>query len=90
MSIYIPLLVIALASWTPRPSDASMVRGDVFYIQVDGSTVSGWLPTPCHDLRIDETGDALDVYSVTAPGMYCCQTLTYFEVDIMPPSLPRP
>jgi len=82
--IFIPLLIASLLPWSPRPSDAALIRGSVFYTQVDGSQVSGYLPTPCHELRINQTEARLDIYSVLAPGTMCDQTLYYFSVDIMP------
>ena len=77
-------------SYAPKPTDAALVRARAF---VDSSvvapgklTLTGNLPTPCHELRIVllATDGALDVqvYSVTDRGAICAQVLKPFNVDV--------
>jgi hypothetical protein len=83
--IYLPLLV-AFIPWTPLPSDADMIPGAVYDLQAivtgDDITLSGLLPTPCHELRIAENDTGLEVYSLLSPDYQCMQTLTPFYVQL--------
>jgi hypothetical protein len=85
--------------YAPQPSDSSLTRGQVF-IQEKGLliresyppqislTLSGELPTPCHQLRIQvndpDENNKIDVeaYSVVNSDMMCTQVLEPFQASI--------
>jgi hypothetical protein len=82
-----------------QPHDSNLTRGEVF-IQEKGLlvresyppqislSVSGGLPTPCNELRVqvgepDETNNIkVDAYSVVDPNMMCIQVLKPFQASI--------
>jgi hypothetical protein len=85
--------------FAPKPDDTNLSRGNVF---IDESglliresfppqialSVSGDLPTPCHELRVDveepdpENKLNVDAYSVVDPDRPCIQVLEPFEANI--------
>ncbi len=83
----------------PMPTDANLSRGNV-YIEEMGLIIresyppqialslSGNLPTPCHQLRSEiDPPDAqnkinVDAYTVVDPNMMCAQVLKPFEENI--------
>ena len=83
----------------PKPSDGNLTRGNVF-IQESGLViresyppqislvVSGELPTPCHELRVEvsvpdaENKIMIDLYTVVDPDMVCIQVLKPFQENI--------
>ncbi len=89
----------------PRPGDEQLTRGNVFvqeaglliresYPPQIALTVSGELPTPCHQLRIalsepdQENKIAVEVYSVVNPDMVCTQVLQPFQEQVELGSFP--
>ncbi len=50
--------------------------------------ISGYLPTPCHELRVsipdpDENGDIfVEVYALTEPNLECEQVLRAYDVSV--------
>ena len=83
----------------PRPGDEQLTRGEVFINQASlliresyppqiALSVSGDLPTPCHELRAaigqpdQENKIPVDLYSVVDPNMVCTQVLEPFEEQI--------
>lgn len=78
--IFLPLLIASLLPWQPQPGDSQLVEAAVFVIEQNDYHVTGYKPTPCHQVRI--AGDR--VYSVVEPDIYCLQTLTLFEVVLQP------
>jgi hypothetical protein len=75
--ILLPIIIASLSPYAPRAGDETMIRQSVIIEYNDGYRVSGWLRTPCNELRID--GD--EVYSVYPPDVNCMQTLEYFAVE---------
>lgn len=77
--ILIPLIIVSLLPWQPQPGDENLIRGGALVVYQDKDRVAGYLPSPCHELRID--GEK--VYSVLDPDAGdCLQTLTWFDVYI--------
>lgn len=92
-------------STSPNPSDKKLERGNVF-ISESGLLVresfpvqialvlSGELPTPCHQLRVNvdppdnENKIHVEVYSVFDPNMTCIQVLKPFQESIPLGSFP--
>lgn len=74
--VFVPLLIASLLPWQPQPGDSLLVEGTAWVVERDDYHVAGYLPTPCHQARMD--GDR--VYSVADPGLFCLQTLTPFEI----------
>jgi hypothetical protein len=89
----------------PLPNEDKFTRGEVFVegtsIQVLESSpvqivlvVSGTLPTPCHQLRMEmKSPDAqnridLELYTLVDPEMMCVQMLEFFEESINLGSFP--
>jgi len=85
--------------YAPQPSDSSLTRGEVFieekgvlvresYPPQISLSMSGNLPTPCHELRVqvgepDEKNNIqVEAYSVTDPNMMCTQVLKPFQASI--------
>lgn len=83
----------------PKPSDGKLTRGNVFIQESDlliresyppqiSLGVSGELPTPCHELRVEvsvpnaENKIMLDVYTVVDPDAVCIQVLKPFQENI--------
>lgn len=95
----IPIQEQPAMPYTREPKDANLTRGNVF-IQETGLliresyppqialSVSGDLPTPCHQLRADITAPdienkiSVDVYTVVDPNMMCIQVLKSFQENI--------
>jgi len=91
--------------WDPQPEDKALERGpahmegtavlvlESFPVQIM-LTVSGSLPTPCHQLRIAvvepdaKNQIAVEVYSVADPTRSCTQNLAPFEVNVPLGSFP--
>jgi hypothetical protein len=91
--------------WDPQPGDKSLERGpahvegaavlvlESFPVQIM-LTLSGSLPTPCHQLRIAVAAPdaqnqiAVEVYSVADPAQSCTQNLAPFEVNVPLGSFP--
>jgi hypothetical protein len=85
--------------FAPKPDDTNLLRGNVF-INESGLLIresfppqitlslSGDLPTPCHELRIDvkvpdsENKINVEVYSVVDPDQVCIQVLEPFQANI--------
>jgi hypothetical protein len=93
------------APYEPQPGDAALTRGRAFVEATDilvlesfplqfQLSLSGSLPTPCHELRIVvEEPDAqnnieVDVYSVVDPNAICIQVLQPFEASVNLGSFP--
>jgi hypothetical protein len=85
--------------YAPQPGDSALIRGNVFIQESDlliresfppqiALTLSGELPTPCHQLRVQaEAPDAdnqinVEVYSVVNPDLACIQVVEPFEANI--------
>ena len=88
-----------LAPWDPQPSDSRMQRGEVELTSVEIITLesdppqfrlslSGALPTPCHQLRVAVSQSAdlskidFEVYSVFDSDEICIQVLEPFTEEI--------
>ncbi len=85
--------------YAPKPNDTNLTRGNVF-INESGLLIresfppqitlslSGDLPTPCHELRVDvqepdsENKINAEVYSVVDPDLVCIQVLEPFQANI--------
>ena len=85
--------------FAPNPDDINLSRGNVF-INESGLVIresfppqitlslSGDLPTPCHELRVNvqepdsENKINVDVYSVVDPDRVCTQVLEPFQANI--------
>ena len=85
--------------FAPKPNDKNLTRGNVF-INESGLLIresfppqitlslSGDLPTPCHELRVDvkepdsENKINVEVYSVVDPDQVCIQVLEPFQANI--------
>jgi len=86
-------------TFAPKPNDTSLSREDVF-INESGLLIresfppqitlslSGDLPTPCHELRVEikepdpENKINVEVYSVVDPDQVCIQVLEPFQANI--------
>src|SRR5687768_5141255 len=85
--------------YAPKPGDEQLTRGAVFINEASlliresfppqiAVSVSGDLPTPCHELRAviaapdQENKIMLDLYSVVDPDTVCTQVLEPFEAQI--------
>lgn len=83
----------------PQPGDEQLMRGEVFINEASlviresyppqiSLSISGDLPTPCHELRAaisapdQENKIAVDVYSVVDPNVACIQILEPLEEQI--------
>jgi len=81
--------------FSPKPGDEQLSRGSVFLNEVSlviresyppqiSLSVSGDLPTPCHELRAEigspdaENKIKVDVYSVVDPNTACVQVIEPF------------
>lgn len=86
-------------SFLPQAGDSKLTKASAFAESVDllsdGSEpvqimlhISGYLPTPCHELRIyvpppdDENNIKVDMYSVAEPEVICAQVLRAFDITI--------
>lgn len=91
--------------YAPQPGDDALHRGPAFVEATDilvlesfplqfQLSLSGNLPTPCHELRIvvDEpdanNNIAVDVYSVVDPNAICIQVLQAFQASVNLGSFP--
>lgn len=91
--------------FSPTPDDADLIRGQVYLDSTELLTlesfplqfslqVTGNLPTPCHQLRVDVSPpDAqnkvmVNVYSVADPEVMCIQVLEPFDTNISLGSFP--
>jgi hypothetical protein len=87
------------APFAPKPSDADLSRGEVFLNESElliresfppqiSLNMSGDLPTPCHELRVNipepdsENKINVEVYSVVDPDQVCTQVLEPFQENI--------
>ena len=85
--------------YSPKPEDAVLTRDEVYLGSKDlltmesyplqfMLTLTGDLPTPCHQLRVlvnppdAENKILVEVYSVTSPDQVCVQMLSPFEVNV--------
>jgi len=91
--------------YSPKPEDSSKIQGNFFLdsstlnimesypIQVS-LTLSGSLPTPCNELRVDinqpdqQFKIQIEVYSVLDPEMMCAQVLKPINITIPMGSFP--
>jgi hypothetical protein len=93
------------APWQPAPQDKDLSRGEAFVNKTDllilesfppqyMLTLSGTLPTPCHQLRVEvgkpdaQNQIQIEVYSVVDPNKMCIQVLEAFEENIPLGSFP--
>ena len=87
------------APWEPKEGDENLLRGEVFLDETEIIilerepaeiilTISGELPTPCHNLRAvvsqpDSTNImSVEVYSLSKPEEICIQVLEPFDIEI--------
>jgi hypothetical protein len=85
--------------YAPQPADSGLTHGEVFIQEMGvlvresyppqiSLSVSGELPTPCHELRLQvndpDEDNRIDVeaYSVVDPDMMCTQVLEPFQANI--------
>jgi hypothetical protein len=85
--------------FAPNPDDINLSRGNVFITESElliresfppqiSLSLSGDLPTPCHELRVkveepdSENKINVEVYSVVDPDRVCIQVLEPFEANI--------
>lgn len=85
--------------FAPQPGDESLTRGNVYINEASliiresfppqiSLTLSGDLPTPCNQLRVEvkppdgEKKIVVDVYSVVDPSQICMQVLEPFDAVI--------
>jgi len=86
-------------NFLPQFGDSNLTKASAFAESVDlisdGSEpiqimlhISGFLPTPCHELRVyvpppdDENNIMVEMYSVAEPEVDCVQVLRAFDVTI--------
>jgi hypothetical protein len=85
--------------YAPQPADSSLTRGEIFIQEMSiliresyppqiSLSLSGELPTPCHQLRAQvnepDENNRIDVeaYSVVDPDMICIQVLEPLQASI--------
>jgi hypothetical protein len=87
--------------YAPKPEDAKLERGMVFLNLEDSGillqesfpvqvtmVLSGNLPTPCHELRVNasppdsENRIQVEAYTVVDPEMICTQVIKPFETQV--------
>jgi len=85
--------------FAPKPNDTNLSRGNVFLNESElliresfppqiTLSLSGDLPTPCHELRVDvqepdpENKINVEMYSVVDPDQVCIQVLEPFQASI--------
>jgi hypothetical protein len=85
--------------FAPKPDDTNLSRGNVFLNESEllfresfppqiTLSLSGDLPTPCHELRVDiqepdlENKINVEAYSVVDPNQVCIQVLEPFQANI--------
>lgn len=95
-----------MKDFRPKPEDEKMMRNNVYLDSTDlltlesyplqfMLTISGNLPTPCHQLRVmtnppdAENRIHIEVYSVTNPDAMCAEVLQPFNVNISLGSFPE-
>ena len=88
-----------LPAYLPQTGDNALTKGGVItssvYVLYSGTDpaevivhISGYLPTPCHQLRVlipepDENKDIyMEVYSLIPPNQICEQVLRAFDVSV--------
>ena len=93
------------APYAPQPGDDALQRGPAFVEATDllvlesyplqfNLSLSGELPTPCHELRIfvgepdADNNIAVDVYSLVDPNAICIQVLQSFQASVNLGSFP--
>jgi hypothetical protein len=91
--------------YEPQPADSALLRENIFIEEMGlliresyppqiALSVSGNLPTPCHQLRATasqpdaENKISVDVYAVADPNMACVQVLSPFSETIELGSFP--
>ena len=101
-----PEETVNLPPYSPQPGDSALTKGiamtnSVYVIFNDADPVevilhiSGYLPTPCHELRViipepDENGDIfVEVYSLVEPDKICEQVLRAYDESINIGTYPR-
>jgi len=82
--------------FAPKPGDEKLTRTEIMISELDlliresyppqiALSISGDLPTPCHELRAEiappdpENRIRVSVYSVTDPNLACVQVLEPFQ-----------
>ena len=95
----VPEEEVETPSYFPQFGDSELTKGNAIvssvYVIFSGTDpnevlvhISGYLPTPCHELRIvvpepDENGDIfMQVYSLTKPDLLCEQVLRAYDVTV--------
>jgi hypothetical protein len=95
-----------LPAYFPQPGDSALTKGsaianNTYVIFSNGDPVevilhiSGYLPTPCHELRVkipapDQNGDIyVETYSLTQPDQICEQVLRAYDLSINIGSYPK-
>lgn len=95
-----------LPAYAPQPGDSTLTKANaitnkayVIFNDADPVEVilhiSGYLPTPCHELRVaipesDENGDIfVEIYALVAPDQICEQVLRAYDVSINLGTYPR-
>lgn len=85
--------------FSPKPGDENLTRGNVFINEASlviresfppqiSLALSGDLPTPCHELRVEigspdqDNKIMVDVYSVVDSNVACTQVLESFQEQI--------
>ena len=85
--------------YAPQPGDDNLTRGVVFIQEMDvliresfppqiALSLSGELPTPCHQLRVQvsepnaENRIDVEAYTVVNPDLACIQVVEPFEANI--------
>jgi hypothetical protein len=91
--------------FAPQPGDENLTRGNVFIQEMDiliresfppqiALSLSGELPTPCHQLRIQvndpdaENRINVEVFTVVNPDLACIQVVEPFEANVNLGSFP--
>jgi len=86
-------------SFAPKPGDEKLTRGEAHVKEASlviresyppqvSVSISGDLPTPCHELRVEinapdqENKIMVEVYSVVGPNKVCIQVLEAFQESI--------
>ena len=90
---------VELPPYFPQFGDSELTKGNAIvssvYVIFSGTDpnqvlvhISGYLPTPCHELRVtvpdpDAEGDIyMEVYSLTPPDQICEQVLRAYDVSV--------
>lgn len=88
-----------LNPFAPKPGDEKLTRGEVYIKEASlvvresyppqvSLSISGDLPTPCHELRVNmsaldqENKIMVEAYSVVDPNKVCIQVLESFQESI--------